>query len=337
MEPGVAIQYNVSFGDWLNYVLAFILFLIAVRSIIIANTNKDYSNGNWFQKIFLARKEEITAKFIAKELGFDSLSDVKKAVNKYKGDELENFVKLLSNSTIKSDAKFKFGDNNESSYYVDTMGTSANKKDCIFMKILIQHLIDSSPKKIRNFDYVFSRKGGNISLVSSFITSDEKQSIIAKDKEELANPTEININLNDSTIKYEGLQSLKKYATKKRGDVIGIAIDCNLSGGSTLRKAIVEFNNTIKELQKNTDFPKNIKPIENVFILYRAINTGDFDKAYLEDNMNCYRYFDLSENSKKILYEIKNDTAKINDFICLKCINGNDKLCDVEKCYKIIK
>ena len=337
------IQCSIACGDWLNYIIAVFLALITIRDLIISNTNKDYSkSNNWFTRTFLSRKETITAERIAREFGFSSTNDVNNAINTYKKEHIasdmpQTLIKLLSKCIIKSDSGYFQFNGHKSAYYVDTMGKATDKYNCIEMRKAIEYLIHNRKKgKERKYDYIFSTKGGNISLVSSFVTDNNKISIVAKDEGEVVDSGDVT-NLSDSIINYEGLNTLIDYAQKEgRKEIKGIAIACNLANGSTLRQAIIKFNNTIKELQNNSVIALSIQPIENIFILYRAIDEEGFDHKFNIEKLTCYRFFDLNENSKKTLYEIQTNPDKIKDFRCYKCINNNNKkkkkMCNAQNC-----
>jgi hypothetical protein len=154
-------------------------------------------------------------------------------------------------------------------------------------------------------------------------------SIIAKDKNELIESGQY---LLDCQIKYEGLLDLKNKAKDFKRNLKGIAVTCNLANGGSFLDAIVTFNDNLKELKK-VGYPLNIDPISHVYVLYRAINDSKLDQNFNEAGLICYRYFDLTEDLKKNLYD---QNMTIEDFPCYQCINQKTRKpkCKAMHCYR---
>ncbi len=318
---------SISVGDWLSVIVAVVLFLITLRDIIVANVNKDFSRSdNFLFRVLLSRKEEITAKIIASKMGFDTFEDLKKNITKdrHKVNE-KSLLKLLSECIVTgNNEQFKFG-SHRSAYYIDTMGYAMKKDNCDTMTNHLWALIQNAGED--DFDYIFTTKGGNIPLVSSFDNFKNITKIIVKDTKEGSCPGDI---LMDATVKYEGFTILKDNTKKKKK---GIAIACNLANGGSLLNEVNYFNIKLVELKSMGAIDDSIQPIEYVFILYRALEGEKLDEKCERYNLKCYRYFDLSEDDKQ-----KICTHSIEDTRCYKCINSRAKaMCNAKYCYKHIK
>lgn len=328
----------MEFSDILSIITAVTLFLLFLRDVIVGNTTKDYSKDSRpLLRWLFSNKEKVTAKIILNELGL-SREDV---IRKIKGEKKRGYqaaIKFLSECIIKADGdnKYEFGSENaskhQSQYYVDSQGYSHDEDNCNKLYNIITDLIDKVGID-KDYKYVFSIKGGNIPLAVKFTKYSKIPSIMPKEKNEIVT----SISSSDFEIRYEGFSLLKKLAENNPNEVKGIAVTCNLSNGGTLLNHIKEYNDKIIELQNDGIIKNNIKKIENVYILYRAITGEKLDDDYEDAGLKCYRYFDLDDNAKDILYK-KRD---IDEFPCYKCIKSKKKErynnCTAKHCYKTIK
>ncbi len=325
----IFLSSSISFGDWLSFFVAVLLFLITIRDIIVANVDKDFSQSkNGILRFLFSRKEEITAKIIAHKMGFDNFEDLRRKIKYDKNKTNERtLLRMLSEcieSTTGANEFFQFG-NHRSKYYIDTMGYAMSKDNCDTMTSHLWALIQIAG--ISDFDYVFTTKGGNIPLVSSFDSFKEITKIVVKEDKEGSCPEDL---LKDASVKYEGFTILNKNKSKKKK---GIAIACNLANGGSLLNQVNFFNQKLAKLKDLGLIDDLIQPIEYVFILYRALDGPKLDEKCDKYGLKCYRYFDLDEDDKQII-----SSKKIEDTKCYKCINSRSKaVCDAKYCYKNIK
>lgn len=340
MEPEIAIQSAVSFGDIANIILAAALLIFGLRDILVSTIIKDYSDhDNCIVRWFLSRKQQVTAVHLARALGFRNLDHLKRRIIGNKSYDYKKAIKILSKCVRKAenDAKYYYGSSDgkkhNSPYYVDSMGFAQKKESCKELYMLITHLIS---KIEDDYEYVFSIKGGNMPLSNAFsMDNNSILSVVAKDKNEKVSSG----SPYDSFINYEGFPDLVNKAKEKEIKIKGIAIACNLANGSSFLNDIVAYNASIDTLKGSGIIPENIEKIKHVYILYRAIKGTELDDAYEAAGLKCYRYFDLDDNLKACLYSISKDDKDIDDFPCYKCIKGRgkrSKKCEAKYCYKTL-
>jgi len=329
----------LGFGDFANIFIAAILLIFFIRDIIVSLTKEDHSKSKHaFIRWFFSSKEQVIALHFLRGLGLtrEELKDkiYDKEPNGYRGA-----IDILVNCIEKADkdGKYLFGSGGESRhsspYYLDSQGFSQNKDNCNHLYNVMLHLIN---KVDTDYDYVFSIKGGNIPLAAAFPKNNYNiLSIMPKEQNEIVDSGTPN---EDVKINYEGLRLLIEKA-KQNGykEIKGIAVTCNLSNGSRFLKAIKNYNEKIEELKHNDSyFPENIKKIENVYILYRAITEDKLDRDFKDADLKCYRYFDLDDDLKACLYSIKMREKEIDDFTCHQCIKWKrePQSCMAKHCYR---
>jgi len=325
----------------LNIILVAALFLFSLRDIVANAVEKDFSQKKYpfILRWFLTSKEHIVAKKFLNELGFSYREDLVTKVKGKKERTYKGAIELLSKCIIKADDNetYKFGSDDgckhKSCYYVDSQGFAQKKENCRELYDIMVYLI----KRVEmDYKYVFSIKGGNIPLAATFsIYDSDVLSIMPKDRNEEVDSG----SSTDFEINYEGFRFLIDKAKQNENNKIkGIAITCNLSNGGAFLNSIKKYNDKIEELQKNGIITRNIKKIENVYILYRAITGDTLDNNFNKAGLKCYRYFDLDDNSKEILYSIKNKEKEIHDFPCYNCIKWKrrPKTCTAKHCYRAL-
>lgn len=223
-----------------------------------------------------------------------------------------------------------------SKYYINTMEAVHEKEDLHNMACCMINLI----KKERiNFDFIVVPKGGNPILAQSVASICKVPLIIAKDRNDAARPEEEDEIDKLFKIIFEGLNCVleKKYSESK--NLTGIVLDCNTSGGTQLLNIITDFNNMITKCdmpinpicncftlfrlakgveQDNSDFVKvsrkgfNCK-IKKIFSTKKDNNvTINIDKKFNDKNCSLKRFFDIDEDDKAKLHEIK--IADYQDF-----------------------
>ncbi len=327
----------MSWLDWLNIIVAVLLFLISIRSIVVDYSRADKSPYKLIRILF-AKNEEITADRILEKLGYSpSEKDLfRRNAKKMQSNEmLEGIVGILAKATIKSSTEdqVSFGSSHSSSYYVDTMGIAHDEFTCKEMNKFLWQLIRK--KGLTNIDYVFSLKDSNTCLASSFDKGYDKIfSIIAKTPDsDKSYARGVNHQMS-AYINFEGFQVLQDRA-KNSHALRGIAIACNLSNGSSMLTRILDFNATIKALTDGGHLSPSVKPIDKVFVLYRAVDDPKLDKNFEDEGITCYRFFDLNEARKAELFEIKNGDKNSSNFSCIECIkHHNVKECNAKHCWK---
>lgn len=322
-------------GNILNVILAVALFFFALRDIVANAIEKDFSTKEYplIIRWFLSSKEQVIAKNFLRELGFPSKEKFKQKIEAMGPYDYSGAITFISNCIEKTEnGEYEFGRNKKhnSPYYIDSMSSAQNKKNCALLYDIMKHLID---KVDRNYQYVFSIKGGNIPLVVTFSKDDnDVLSVMAKDDNERVNLGHVKDNL----INYEGLRDLNDKASNEKK---GIAVTCNLTTGGTFLNAIKKYNSELRKLQEAGEVSYNIKKIEKVYILYKVTKDNELDDEYKKAGLVCYRYFDLDDGSKSCLLSIKNGQKKIEDFPCYQCIKWNirPKNCAAKHCYKSLK
>jgi hypothetical protein len=207
------------------------------------------------------------------------------------------------------------------------MEASHYPPDLELMTKLIENLIHENGGDIHQ-DFIITPKCGNPMLGQNYTTINKNIFLLAKyGNDKSRSKFDVHQNpLISLMINFEGFAALKKEAeSNPTKDYCGYVIDCNLSGGSLILNPMKEFNQML-ELLHEENILRNVKPLKEAFILFRADNeltdSGPFDDVFKENGLECYRYFDLDEVSKSLLFEFK---SKREPIICKCLTNKRDK------------
>jgi len=211
-------------------------------------------------------------------------------------------------------------------YYIHTMMGSQNEDFLKTMSDLFIYMIlyNAKNRKLPMPDYIIVPKNGN-PLLGKYIadklgikyilhkSSNEKS--FAKTQGNYTNKFELDFQIN-----YEGA-----YYLDKNKKLSGIVLDCNTSGGTQLLNAADEFNDLIEQLKLK------FEPIKSIYTLFKVDdiihNNKKIDENFNTKGYKLYRYFDLDEDIKQIIYDSNSDSndhiidvmknknsLKINDF-----------------------
>jgi hypothetical protein len=260
--------------------------------------------------------KELTYK-ILKDIGFP-IEEVRKSVSNFALSKdptaLDKIICLCINYLIYFPEKMKYGRESvvESHYYISPMEAAHDEED---RRIMAQGIVDIYTKARKKIpDFIITPKGGNPFLSLELGKQYNICTILVKSSHEgsyaKGAPKE------KSNANFEGSgQLIKKAAHKKQ---YGVAVDCNGSGCTGLKEAIREFNEVICEINPN------VNKVTEAVVLFRPDNTVDIDK---DDDIKIYRYFDLTEEIKEKMRQIKskaddkiiyNDTRFADDIRELK-------------------
>lgn len=193
----------------------------------------------------------------------------------------------------------------KSRYYINTMAASHNIGDRHEMIVLMEWLI--ARRAVRQIDFVLVPKSGNPLLADGVAQKRgycclfrKHQGDASRLRDELSAPpapTKVNI---------EGLEQLIQLSNKSLRRLYGIVVDCNCSGGSTHKQAIVEFNEIARALTIDVD------PIEHVYVLYRP-DSSALTEVTPGRPLNVERFFDLTEELKERLWRLGQRPGKSAD------------------------
>jgi hypothetical protein len=231
----------------------------------------------------------------------------KNDTKKYK-DPSVKLVSLLSRNIYNAKSEYGINTPVNSEYYINTMDASHIGYELNLMCDLIAILIDKKGGCTKP-DFIITPKNGNPVLGKSYAQSKNTISILSKHEKDKSY-ADFNKNENPLAtlmINFEGFSELYKIANDKPDiNLNGIVIDCNASGGSLILETINSFNKLLNELKK-TKKDLNIESLEYSYVLYRPDNEENIDDKFKDDNCFCERYFDLTENYKKRIYDNKNN------------------------------
>ena len=302
--------------DILTNVLLSILTLDSIRAVIaMLGWIKPESKFSW---IIYGRYDRNILMSALKDMGYSQekangvIQDLRKTAEKYqsltgvKKDNSGIHLIILLSKYIEKFCQIQYGRKtlSNSNYYIDTMEISHSKKDLEIMVMIMIWLI----KENLNVkpDIILVPKGGNPlfaqAVASAFDvglivvkSSDDNSRIITTEKDSIAL----------FKINYEGSWKFLTNKTKSKT----IVLDCNTSGGSQLLKLIHDTKKIIDDSQGqiNLDSPKN------AFVLFCVDKQGEkIDEKFSHSNSTLYRYFDLDEDTKKLLYDLKEQCKNEN-------------------------
>lgn len=210
-------------------------------------------------------------------------------------------ILLIAKYIVEFESSIKYGGNTESNYYINTMEIVHDREDSKILCDIMCRLIYSHNNE--ELDAIFVPKSGNPLLAEKIAECFNIPSVFVKDSQEKSKLHSDN-NAGENQINLEGILQIKSIGKLKCP-----IIDCNISGGSQIKNAIMEVNREESLGIKITD----------VFILFR-VDDGkkDVEKTFRDLNVNLYRYFDLDEKTKKDIHQIKVNAQK------------EDRLVDIE-------
>lgn len=311
---------NNAFGKATIILIFFVLGINTLRSILaysgwlkntrFANLVHDFISDEQSEKLIKNTLEEVGIR--------DSKHNALKNLNRHNivspvsfnnTQQLENLIVLLSKYTYKTDETIVYGKNTptKTSYYVNTMDASLNKSDNEVMCNLARQLMVYMYQKHQRPDFVVVPKMGNPTFVTEFAKQGNILCLLRKaDADHSRVKFEKHGNTASSIVNLEGAYHLQQLAEKSTVPLYGVVLDCNCSGGSSLLRTATEFNKIIREKTLN------IIPIDHAYVLFRPDTEIDVNKKFKEKDVELIRYFDLNEDIKKQLFELKLELEKNN-------------------------
>lgn len=296
-------------NDVLTNILLSILTLDTIRSVIaMLGWVKPESKFAW---IIYGRYDRNILVAALKDLGYSKersssiIKDLKAAAKKNKsltGIEKDNaaiHLIILLSKYIEKFSQIQYGGRNlsNSNYYIDTMEISHSKKDLNVMTTIMVWLIKS------NFnskpEVIFVPKGGNPLFAQAVASAFNVNLIVVKPDDDKSKITTADKNpIALFKINYEGSWSILDNKTKLKT----IVLDCNTSGGSQL----LEIIHDTEELIDNSNGQINLQLPKNAVVLFCVDRQGEkIDEIFKNRNSNLFRYFDLDESTKELLYKLK--------------------------------
>lgn len=304
-------------GHLLLGVIVFLGFLEALR--LILKTSVVAGKFRWVRE-FLA-EDSINEKMehielALKRLGvmpyeLDAVSTSKK-IGKFGGiqrwmseNELEQLLQLLARHTYRLSFDSIYGRETPvtTSYYISTMEASLDPDECLSMasylyKLYLTHLDD-----IKRIDFVLARKNGNQMLAKQFADLIGATLVICKAESDRSY-LKPEVGAGRPLENIEGMVHLQKRAVGSSHPLCGVVVDCNCSGGSSLRSAVSTFNNALRDHDIS-----DITPIDTLLMLFRADNElekSEFRQRNARSGIRkAFWYFDCNESVKSKLYEIQ--------------------------------
>lgn len=231
----------------------------------------------------------------------------KKFEDNYREINLENLIEIISKYLICHEGRVEYGYKTpiKTTFYISSVEASHDEEYLEWMCILLNSLI--LEKKDDNLieylpDFIVTPKGGNTHFGRTyadkrhifFITS--KYSLRSSYVKFLTRTSEYELKTN-----YEGSwKLLENQESRQKDDKLhGIVVDCNTATGEQIVETMVDFNKLISKSGIN------VAPLKYAFTLYRSTdnNLCNVDAKFEENGFRLFRYFDLSEAAKKLIWE----------------------------------
>lgn len=294
-------------------IIVLILGIDSIRAILasLGIINPDTKLGH----IIYGKRDKTIIYSVLKDLGYSSeitddivinLKEVPKSVFMANAgvnaeDADVQLIILLSRYILEFSDIILYGGKSltKSNYYIDTMEISYNKDDKQKLAAIMVCLLYSKRGKKKAPDLIITPKGGNPIFVQQVAVNLNSHLISAKsmsDKSRIKLTNETAHPQKEFLVNYEGSWSVEK--KKEKQDCV--VMDCNASGGSQLI-------DIVKDLRTLSD--KNsimIQMPSEIYILFRADTDGDnIDATFEAHQCTLYRFFDLDEEAKAKIYELK--------------------------------
>ena len=322
--------------DILTYLALALLSLDTIRAIIaMIGWVKPDAKYSW---IIYGRYSKNLVESALKELGFTptkskiitkKIKDITKQVSS-KGVTQENAVRLLisilAKYTVKFENPIQYGGTKtaKSDYYIDTMEISHHKEDREMLSAIMVLLINKKTKGFTKPNIIITPKGGNPLFAMGVAELYGASFLMAKSKSDKSRIESINGDDSMSfKINYEGALLAEKLPSGKC-----VVLDCNTSGGSQLLDIVSDIQDVAAKI--------SIPIPQEIYVLFRADERhSDIDKKFLDRKCVLHRFFDLDEETKKDIYDLRikyesNGQAEL-DIYC------KDVECDIDAIITKIK
>lgn len=214
----------------------------------------------------------------------------------------EQLVVLIAKYIVHFDQPIQYGGTRTttSSYYIDTMEMAHDEKDKQLMESIMVHLYSSKGNATKP-EVIVTPKGGNPLFALAVANYYAANFVIAKSKSDKSRITSVgNDAYTDFQINYEGSWNVLTSVNDQQC----VIVDCNTSGGSQL----IDIVNDLRTIASKAGNAKIMAPTE-VYVLFRA-DSGqasdiDIDRKFEDNKCKLYRFFDLDEELKEQIYQLK--------------------------------
>lgn len=198
-----------------------------------------------------------------------------------------------------NEIQFSEGSVSKSHYYVDTMEISHDEKDLKVMHAIMLQLIQKNKTLKKTPSVIITPKNGNPVFAQALATTLGSQLLIAKSEND---PSRVSSFGSKTTelfkVNYEG--SWKILQSSSNFDCM--ILDCNTTTGKQLIEIIEEVHEIIQEHGNAI----RIKKLQQAYVLFCADKQNeDIDTKFKNHGVTLYRFFDLDENTKEMLYALK--------------------------------
>lgn len=217
-----------------------------------------------------------------------------------KKNAAEQLIILIAKYIVYFDRPIQYGGRRttNSSYYIDTMEMAHDIEDKQRMAAIMANLYVSKGDT-KKPEVIVTPKGGNPLFASAVADYYSADFIMAKSKNDKSRITSVgNSEYTNFQINYEGSWNVLNSSNSKKC----VIVDCNTSGGSQL----LDIVSDLRRIANNPESNKVIPPTE-VYVLFRADSNqdNDIDSKFKDYECTLYRFFDLDEELKKQIYELK--------------------------------
>ena len=303
--------------DVFTYIIMGLLSLDTIRALLaMTGWVKPEAKFAW---VIYGRYERNLIVTGLKEMGFqpqksEEISKNLRAVSederaKYgitKENAAEQLVALISKYIVCFDRPIQYGGTRTttSSYYINTMEMSHDENDkrkmVSIMACLYARNRNSSKPKI-----IVTPKGGNPLFAQAVANHYAASFIVAKSQNDKSRITSVAGDaITDFKINYEGSGCVEEDHDCTQNSII---VDCNTSGGSQL----IDIANDLRRISSLSN-NKRIPTPSVAYVLFRA-DSGqeqDIDQKFKDNDCTLRRFFDLDEDLKKQIYQLKQSVGK---------------------------
>ena len=297
--------------DVFNWIIMGLLSLDTIRALIaMIGWVKPEAKFSW---IIYGRYERNLIVTGLKELGFQpqkskeiskNLRTVSKNEREIYGitekNAAEQLVILIAKYIVHFNRPIQYGGTRTttSSYYINTMEMSHDEKDKQIMTSIMARLYAAKGSSAKP-EVIVTPKGGNPLFAQAVANHYAANFVVAKSKGDKSRITSVGDDAyTDFQINYEGAWNVADSLDAQNC----IIVDCNTSGGSQLTDII----NDLRRLSDKEGNAKIPTPAE-AYVLFRA-DSGkeqDINRKFQDNNCKLYRFFDLDEDLKKQIYQLK--------------------------------
>lgn len=231
---------------------------------------------------------------------------------------IRELIQLISKYLIRAEGNIQYGKTTKIStkYYISTVEATYKREYLRWMRHLLGSLISnvlSQESSMHTPDFIITPKGGNTNLGRSYANYTKALFITSKYQSLESSYVSLESGESEFGLKtnYEGAWKLidKAQSLEKGRKLFGVVVDCNTATGDQIVETLASFNSLVDDL----GLP--IESVKYVFTLYRAIDNTkyDIDSRFKTHGYKLYRYFDLSESNKELIYKKRGNKKEFLD------------------------